>query len=196
MKLYVDRNGTAPSPRRVRIFLAEKGIEVPTERLALHEENRTAEFRKKNPISTLPVLELDDGTCISESIAICRYLEELHPEPSLFGSTPEDRARIEMWTRRIELYLYLSIEFANEKVMPPEVAARFRRDAHGMMKLLDGELAERRFIAGDPNSIADAFALSALDFGIAYVGGFEIPEKRTHLLRWHRAVSTRPSARA
>ncbi len=100
-----------------------------------------------------------------------------------------------MWTRRIELYLYLSIEFANEEVMPREVAERFRRTAHWMMKLLDGELAGRRFMAGERYSIADAFALSALDFGIAYVG-FEIPEKREHLRRWHREVSARPSAGA
>jgi glutathione S-transferase len=179
----------------VRVFLAEKGIEVPCERLAIHEENRTPEFRKKNPLSTLPVLELDDGTCISESVAICRYFEELHPEPRLFGSTPEEKAVVEMWTRRIELYLYLSIEFANEEVMPKEVADRYRRAAYGMMKLLDGELAERRFIARNRYSIADAFALSALDFGIAYVG-FEIPETRKHLARWHQEVSARPSARA
>jgi glutathione S-transferase len=195
MKIYVDRNGTAPSPRRLRIFLAEKGLEVPYEQLAIHEENRTPEFRSKNPLSTLPVLELDDGTCISESVAICRYFEELHPEPPLFGATPEERAVVEMWTRRIELYLYLSIEFANEKVMPREVAERYRRGSYGMMKLLDAELAGRSFIAGDRYSIADAFALSALDFGIAYVG-FEIPEKREHLARWHREVSARPSARA
>ena len=195
MKIYVDRDGTAPSPRRLRVFLAEKGIEVPYEQLAIHEENRTPEFRKKNPLSTMPVLELDDGTCISESVAICRYFEELHPEPPLFGSTPEEKARVEMWTRRIELYLYLSIELANEKVMPKEVAERYRRGAYGMMKLLDRELAERRFMAGDRYSIADTFALSALDFGISYVG-FEIPETREHLSRWHREVSARPSARA
>jgi glutathione S-transferase len=195
MKIYVDRDGTAPSPRRLRIFLAEKGIEAPYEQLAIHEENRTPEFRKKNPLSTMPVLELDDGTCISESVAICRYFEELHPDPPLFGATPEEKAVVEMWTRRIELYLYLSIEFANEEVMPKEVADRFRRRSYGMMKLLDGELAERRFIAGDRYSIADTFALSALDFGVAYVS-FEIPEKRKHLARWHHEVSARPSARA
>ena len=193
MKIYVDRDGMAPSPRRLRVFLAEKGIEVPYEQLTIHEENRTPEFRKKNPLSTMPVLELDDGTCISESVAICRYFEELHPDPPLFGSTPEEKARVEMWTRRIELYL--SIELANEKVMPKEVAERYRRGAYGMMKLLDRELAERRFMAVDRYSIADTFALSALDFGIAYVG-FEIPETREHLSRWHREVSARPSARA
>jgi glutathione S-transferase len=195
MKIYVDRDGTAPSPRRLRIFLAEKGIEAPYERLAIHEENRTPEFREKNPLSTMPVLELDDGTCISESVAICRYFEELHPDPPLFGATPEEKAIVEMWTRRIELYLYLSIEFANEEVMPKEVADRFRRRSYGMMKLLDGELAQRRFIAGDRYSFSDIFALSALDFGIAYVG-FEIPEKREHLMRWHREVSARPGSSA
>ncbi len=96
MKIYVDRGGTARSPRRVRIFLAEKGIRVPYVRLEIHKENRTPEFRRKNPLSTLPVLELDDGSCISESIAICRYFEELHPEPPLFGSSPREKAEIEM----------------------------------------------------------------------------------------------------
>ncbi|MEN8185091.1 MAG: glutathione S-transferase family protein [Myxococcota bacterium] len=195
MRIYVDQRGTAPSPRRLRIYLAEKGIEVPYERLAIHEENRTPEFRKKNPLFSMPVLELDDGSCISESVAICRYFEELQPEPPLFGATPLEKATVDMWTRRIELYLYLSIEYANEKVMPKEVAERFRRGAHFMMKLLDQELTEREFIAGDRYTIADAFALSALDFGIAYVD-FEIPEKRKNLIRWHQAVSSRPSAKA
>ena len=103
MKIYVDRNGTAPSPRRVRIYLAEKGLEIPYERLEIHKQNRTEEFKKKNRASTLPVLELDDGTCIAESMAICRYFEALHPEPPLFGATPLEQAEIEMWLRRIEL---------------------------------------------------------------------------------------------
>ena len=113
MKLYVDDRGTAPSPRRVRMYLAEKDIDVPLERLVIHEENRTAEFLKKNPLGSLPVLELDDGTCIAESLAICRYFEESYPDPPLFGSTPVEKAEIEMWTRRAELYVYTPIDLAS-----------------------------------------------------------------------------------
>ncbi len=195
MKLYVDRDGAAPSPRRVRIFLSEKGLEIPQERLEIHKENRTAEFRQKNALSTLPVLELDEGDCISESIAICRFLEELHPEPPLFGASARERAEVEVWLRRIELHLYIPIEFASERVLPADAAALFRRAAHSHMKFLDQVLATREFIAGPLYSMADAFALSALDFGIAY-NSFSIPEKRKNLLRWHRDVSERPSARA
>ena len=100
MKLYCDIGGTAPSPRRVRLFIAEKGLDVPVELLDLHKDNRTDAFREKNPLRNLPVLELDDGTCISESMAICRYLDELHPKPPLFGADALERATIEMWNRR------------------------------------------------------------------------------------------------
>jgi glutathione S-transferase len=193
MKLYVDRNGTAPSPRRVRIFLAEKGLDVPLQRLAIHEENRTEEFRKKNLGGTLPVLELDDGTCIAESVAICRYLEELHPEPSLFGTTPLERAHVEMWTRRVELWLYLPIEFAG--FLEGEAQELFRKGCQRTVRRFDTVLAEREFLAGDRYTMADAFALSAVDFGLAYAG-FTIDASHTHFLRWHGAVSARPSARA
>ena len=195
MKIYVDQHGTAPSPRRVRIYLAEKGLEVPYERLAIHEGNRTPEFAKKNPFSNLPVLELDDGTCISESVSICRYFEGLHPEPSLFGKTPLEVAHIDMWMRRVEIALYFAIELSNEQFIHPDSAANFRRYAHKTMGILDDALAETEFIAGDLYTIADVFALSALDFGIAYVD-YEIPAKREHLARWHRVVSARPSAKA
>ena len=97
----------APNPRRVRVFLAEKGIEVPSVQIDIGKgENRKPEFLAKNPMGAVPVLELDDGTCISESLAICRYLEELNPDPSLFGSDAEERALIEMWTRRMEAEIF------------------------------------------------------------------------------------------
>ena len=195
MKIYVDRGGEAPSPRRVRIFLAEKGIEVPYERLEIHKENRTPEFRKKNPIATLPVLELDDGSCISESIAICRYFEEIQPEPALFGSTPLEKAEIEMWMRRVELYLYLPIDLSGEGLLSKESAGKFRRWSQRAAAFLDGVLAEREFIAGARYTIADVFALSALDFGIRHMA-FELAPELTNVARWHRSVSSRPSARA
>jgi glutathione S-transferase len=102
MRIY--NSSTAPNPRRVRVFLAEKGIQVPYEEVDIGKAvNRGPEFKKKNPLATVPVLELDDGTCISESVAICRYFEELHPDPPLFGVDAKDRALVEMWNRRMEL---------------------------------------------------------------------------------------------
>ena len=195
MKLYVDRGGKAPSPRRLRIYLAEKGIAVPTVELALHRDNRTPEFREKNRLSTLPVLELDDGTCIAESIAICRYFEALHPEPPLFGTTPVEIARVEMWMRRVEHNLYLPIELSNEEVLPKESAARFRQGAMRMLGILDERLAHEPFLAGSRYTIADVFALSAIDFGIRHLG-YEVPESLAHFRRWHTDVSSRPSASA
>lgn len=196
MKLYVDRHGEAPSPRRVRIYLAEKGIDVPMERMLLHEENRTEAFRRKNPYRTLPVLELDDGTCIAESLAICRYFEALHPEPSLMGRTPLEQARIEMWTRRLELSVYLPIDFAGaEEQLGGQAAARFREGARRALRFYDRQLDERAFMAGDSYSLADVVALSAIDFGLRHVG-FALDPTWTHLRRWHETVSARPSARA
>ena len=195
MKIYTDRGGTAPSPRRVRIFLAEKGLDVPYVRLELHKENRTPEFREKNPFYNLPVLEFDDGTCIAESIAICRYFEELHPEPSLCGSTPREKAEIEMWMRRVEQRLYIAIELSSEDVLPKEAAARFRKGALRMLDFLDQRLAQSEFIAGSRYTIADVYALSAIDFGVNHLA-YEIPAQLEHFTRWHRAVSSRPSATA
>ena len=196
MKIYIDKNGTAPSPRRVRIYLAEKRIEVPYERLEIHKENRTPEFRKKNPISTLPVLELDDGTCISESIAICRYFEELHPAPTLFGSTPLEKAEIDMWMRRAELYVYIPIDMSGPDFLGAEAAEKFRGFANRAMRFLDRELADREFIAGKGYTIADIFAFGAIDYGIEVTGRFEIAPEQKNLERWYLAAAARPSARA
>ena len=195
MKIYVDREGDAPSPRRVRMFLAEKGLDIPYERLEIHKENRTEAFRKKNPLSTLPVLELDDGRCLSESIAICRYFEAVHTEPPLFGRSPFEQGEIEMWLRRVELRLYLPIEFASEKVLPAESAALFRRGASRAMQFFDGALADREFVAGAGYTIVDVVTLCALDFGVAH-NGIEIPADCPNLAAWHRRVSSRPSAQA
>ena len=195
MKIYVDRNGTAPSPRRVRIYLTEKGLEIPFERLEIHKENRTDEFKKKNRASTLPVLELDDGTCIAESLAICRYFEALHPEPPLFGATPLEQAEIEMWLRRIELRFYLPIEFAGQGVLSSESGALFRQGAMSSMRFFDKVLAEQEFIAGPRYTMADIFVLGAIDFGIAY-NAFAIPGELGHFARWHESVAARPSAAA
>jgi len=196
MKIYVDEHGEAPSPRRVRIFLAEKGLDVPYERMALHEENRAEAFRKKNPYRTLPVLELDDGTCIAESMAICRYFEALHPEPSLFGGSALELATIEMWTRRIELSLYLPIDFSGATgFLSEESAARFREGAGRALRFYDRQLGERTFMAGDTYGVADVFALSALDFGLRHVG-YTLDPAWQNLHRWRTAVSARSSASA
>jgi glutathione S-transferase len=194
MKLYTDIGGNAPSPRRVRIFIAEKNLEIPCEELKLHDENRSDAFRKKNKFRTLPVLELDDGTCIAESMAICRYLEELHPEPDLLGASPLERAHIEMWTRRMEMALYIPIDMSGDS-FPSEMATLMRDGAHRTMRFLDRELATRPFIAGDRYTMADIFAQGALDFGIAHVG-YTLPEEHRALADWHARVSARPSASA
>jgi glutathione S-transferase len=197
MKIHVDEAGTAPSPRRVRMYLAEKGLAVPYERLKLHEENRKAAFRRKNPIGTLPVLELDDGTCIAESLAICRYFEELHPDPPLFGSTPLEKAEIEMWTRRVEHYLYLPIDFAahfGRSEASREAAGEFRGWAALSVRFLDRVFAGKDFITAGRISIADIFAFGALDYGIRFAG-FALPEELPHLRAWYASMAARPSAR-
>ena len=198
MKLYVDEAGTAPSPRRVRMYLAEKGLAVPVEKLVLHEQNRTPEFRRKNPIGTLPVLELDDGTCISESLAICRYLEELHPDPPLFGTTPLEKAEVEMWTRRVEHYLYLPIDFGAHfarSERSTEAAVEFRSWASLSVRFLDRVLQGCAFIAANRISMADIFAFGALDYGVRFAG-FPLPEELTHLRSWYASMAARPSAGA
>ena len=196
MKLYVDRDGSAPSPRRVRMYLAEKGIDVPYERLALHEENRTPEFRRKNPIGTLPVLELDDGTCLSESLAICRYFEALHPEPALFGRTPLEKAVVEEWTRRAEHYLYLPIDlrahFARKEATRA-AAEEFAAWTAQSVRFLDRTVGGRAFLVGDGITLADVFAFGALDYGIRFAG-FAIPAEAVSLRAWYEAMGRRPSA--
>jgi glutathione S-transferase len=195
MKLYSDAGGTAPSPRRVRIFIAEKKMTVEIVELNLHEENRTPEFAEKNPMQTVPVLELEDGTCIAESIAICRYLEAISPEaPQLFGSTPIEIANVEMWNRRSELAFYLPIELAGG-FLGRRVAERARKQVDRMLRLFDDELATRPFIAGDAYSVADITTQVAIDFGIRF-NGIAVPDDAGNLRRWHAEMAARPSAAA
>jgi glutathione S-transferase len=202
MKIYDSQ--TAPNPRRVRIFLAEKGIAVPYEQVDIVKaDNRSAEFRRKNPLGTLPVLELDDGSCIAESVAICRYFEETHPRPPLMGTEARDRALVEMWQRRIEFELFIPITQVFRNLHPffagriPQVAEWGevnRTTAEARMAWLDTVLAEREFIAGDRYTIADITALCGIDFG--RVSKIRIDPAHAHLARWHAAVSARPSAKA
>ena len=194
-----------PNPRRVRIYLAEKNLSVPMETVdIMTRRNRQPDFLEKNPTGGIPILELDDGTCIAESVAICRYFEELHPSPPLFGTGAKQRAIIEMWLRRVELNLMVPIGMVWVHGHPltaklirqiPEAAAQNRvRTAMGY-KLLNDQLADNEFIAGDTYSIVDAVALATYDFGAGLVG---VPPEDglTHLARWHAAVSARPSASA
>jgi glutathione S-transferase len=206
MKLYDSQ--PAPNPRRVRVFLAEKGVAIDLVPVDLRRgEHKAPEFLQKNSYGQIPVLELDDGTCISESVAICRYIEAVHPEPSLFGQTPVELARIEMHNRRLELGLLTQVgtSWVNGPVVGrmlgtgasqlPEAKARADAAVHRFYKRLDRELAEREFMAGDVYSIADITGMCVIDFAADLVG---LPPDPTleHLARWRRQVAARPSATA
>ncbi len=199
MKFY---DGAAPNPRRVRIFLAEKGVEVPTERLDIPKnEARSPAFLKKNSLGAVPVLELDDGTIITESVAICRYFEELYPDPPLFGADAVERAKVEMWNRRIEIEIMTNIgavalhtfDFFKDRVMQVPAYAEAQRET-SMKKLawLDGELADGRpYLTGDRFSVADITGMTASM--IAGFVGIEIPEELSNLRRWDDRLRSRPS---
>jgi glutathione S-transferase len=202
MKLY--DGGRAPNPRRVRIFLAEKGITVPLESVDLGKrEHRSPEFAALNPLQRLPVLVLDDGTVITESIAICRYFEGLRPEPPLFGRGPLETALVEMWNRRVELNLYNAVSAVFRHLHPsmremedqvPEWGESNKPRAREFLTLLDHELQDRLFIAGDHYTVADITGLVSVDF--MKPARLEMPEELANIRRWHAQVSGRPSAKA
>lgn len=193
MKLYSDLSRQAPSPRRVRMFLAEKSFDLQIVEMELHKDNRTTEFRLKNPMGNLPVLELDDGTCISESVAICRYIEQLQPEPSLFGNKSLDIALIEMWNRRAEFAFYMPIEFAGG-FLGAEVAEGAIKRVQKTMRLFNDKLSVSKYLAGEWFSIADITAKVALDFGMRF-NGIVIPDEVEHFVRWNQALETRESTK-
>lgn len=194
----------APNPRRVRIFLAEKGIQVPTRSLDIGKaESREPWFLALNPLGALPLLQLDDGTCIAESVAICRYFEEIHPDPPLFGTDARDRALVEMWNRRVESELFDTVTgafrnahdyFKGRIEQVPEWGEACKRSAPKKLAQLDAWLEGRAFVAGERYSIADVTALCAVDFG--RVIGLRIQPEQRNVARWHAAVSSRPSAKA
>jgi glutathione S-transferase len=202
LKLY--EFAMAPNPRRVRIFLAEKGIQVPIVQVDIGKgEHQTPEFLAKNPMGRVPVLELDDGSHLAESVAICRYFEESQPEPPLFGTDARDRAFVEMWQRRMELEVLLNVAncfrnthafFKGRIPQVPEYGELSRKAALSRLAWLDRELAERPFVAGDRYSIADITALVGVDFG--RVSDIRIQPEQKNLQRWYEAVSSRPSAKA
>lgn len=196
---------TAPNPRRVRIFLAEKGIQVPYEELDLVKGAlKTPEFAKVNPFQRVPVLILDDGTPIAETMAICRYFEETQPQPALFGSGARGRAVVEMWNRRMELGLLLCVAQTFRHLHPamanlevPQVPAwgeANKPKALEILQLMDQELGARPYIAGNEFSVADITALVAVDF--MRVARIQRSPDLKNLDRWYREVSARPSAKA
>ncbi len=209
MKLYDHK--LAPNTRRVRVFLAEKGIEVPMQPVDLKErEQQGNAFVAMNPFATVPVLELDDGSHLCESVAICRYFEALHPDPPLMGTDPADIATVEMWQRRVEMNGMMAAGDAFRNSSPAfegravagltqypqiaELAERGRARVTRFYEMLDDVLADREFIAGDRYTIADITGLITVDFG----GWSKItPDpslKNVHT--WYERVSSRPSADA
>lgn len=203
MKIIETR--TAPNPRRVRIFLAEKGLDIPFEPFEWTLDNlRSDELKALNPMQRVPVLVLDDGTCISESVAICLYFEELHPKPPLFGLGALGRATVAMWNRRMELGLFWSVTQAFRHSHPkmkelevpqiPQWGEASKTKSLDMLKMLDDQLAGSRYVAGEDYSIADITALVAVDF--MKVARIRLPEECSNIQRWHADVSARPSALA
>lgn len=195
----------APNPRRVRVFLAEKGLVVPMEEMALTVDALKApDFVALNPVRRVPILVLDDGTAISESMAICRYFEELHPEPALFGSGALERALVEMWVRRIENHLFFHIAQSFRHLHPgmkerevPQVAAWGEANKAKIGEQLDivnAALADRTYLASEGYSIADITLLVTIDFMAR--AQFERPGGLDHLERWYAMASSRPSAQA
>jgi glutathione S-transferase len=209
MKLYDCK--PAPSPRRVRIFLAEKGVSLPVEPVDLRAGQQFAEaFLRRNPWGTVPVLELDDGTTISEASACCRYIEELYPEPPLFGRTPVEKSLVQMWDHRAEVDGFLAVAEAFRNATPgmkgralpgpvgyeqiPALADRGLQRIRHFMRAVDTHLAATPFLAGEAFSVADITLLVSIDFaGWCKVA---VPPDHPHLARWHAAVSARPSALA
>ena len=209
MKLYDCQ--TAPSPRRVRIFAAEKGIELEKVEIDLRAgEQFSDEFRKINPDCVVPVLELDDGTRITEVMGICDYLESIEPEPGLIGRTPLARARVLEWNAKVEQQGLLAmadllrnaakgfrgraLTGATEYAQIPELAERGQRRVIEFLGRLEQRLGDSAYLAGDDYTMADITALVLVDF--AGWMKIEIPDEASNLKRWYAAVSQRPSARA
>ena len=202
---------TAPSPRRVRIFLAEKGITAPTVQVDLRSnEQLTPAFQAINPDATVPALELDDGTRINDAIGICVYFEAIQPRPALMGESAEEKALVTAWQREVERNGFYAVMEAFRNTVPglkgralpgpynyeqiPALAERGRLRVAHFYDQLDARLAQTEFVAGAKYSIADITALVTVDF--AQRAKLPIPEQRAHLRRWHVQVSARPSAKA
>ena len=203
MILYGAPN-PAPNPRRVRIFLAEKGIDLPETLVNMRKrEHKAPEFKAKNSMGQIPTLELDDGTTISETVAICRYFEETQPTPPLFGTTAVEKAQVDMWIRRVEFAVMTPVGMYWRHAHPYTAALLTqykdfgesnRETVMGGMKYLDRELADRPFLTGETYTMADICALTTVDF--ADWIGLKMPDDLPHLKAWHERVTARPSAGA
>jgi glutathione S-transferase len=203
MKLY--DTPLAPNPRRVRWFMAEKGIddiEVVTLNL-IKGEHKTPDYLAKAGLANVPALELDDGTTITESVAICRYLESRYPEPNLFGRTPEETAVIEMWMRRAEMMVATPMMLGVRHTHPALAALEQQNAAVGdynkmsglrALKMLDRRLAESEWLAGERLTIADIIGFVGLDFGRLIK--VSAPPELANVARWTEAMRTRPAAKA
>jgi glutathione S-transferase len=202
MKLY-DSN-IAPNPKKVRVYLKEKDLDLPIVPVDLLKgENRTPEFLEKNPLGGLPVLELDDGTHLTESLAIIEYLEDLHPHPPMIGTTPLERARVRELERICELGVLGTIAtifqntspfFAGRVKQTAEAADNARARLGNALRVLDARLAEHTFVAGPRPTIADCTLLAALEFSV--LGQIPIDPALAHVHRWWQTMKTRPSAAA
>ncbi|NQV55141.1 MAG: glutathione S-transferase family protein [Rhodospirillales bacterium] len=208
MKLY--DTAPAPSPRRVRMFIAEKGIDIPVVQVDLRGgEHLKTEFMKLNPWCTVPVLELDDGTCISEAIACCRYLEAAFPEPPLMGVSPEEQGIIAMWEHRVEWDGFIAgsevlrntaagmsgrgLTGSKGYEQIPELALRGKQRIQKLYEMLDQRFGESEYLAGPDFTVADITCLIAVDF--ARRQKLEIPDDCANVKRWHQQISQRPSAK-
>ena len=195
----------SPNARRVRIFIAEKGLEIPIVPVNMMTgENQTEDYLAKNSLGKMPLLELDDGTCIAESAAICRYLEEMNPNPPLMGRNPLEKALVEMWHRRMELeflipmitiFLHTGEMWKDRVTQIPQVAETGILNVKERMEWLDKELDGKEFITGEDYTVADIAARCAFVMGKAALG-LRIAEDQLNLSNWFTRVSSRPTARA
>jgi len=204
MKLY-NAPMPAPNPRRVRIFLAEKGVSIPLVDVEIMKrEHKSHEHMARNSLGQLPTLELDDGTMLSETVAICRYLESLYPEPLMFGRTALEQAQVEMWIRRIEFQIMTPVgmfwrhahPFTAAVVVPQykEFGESNRANYERSLGWLDRELTGKAFVAGNGYTMADICALSTIDFATWI--GLLVPYGLANVKAWHERVNERPSAKA
>lgn len=202
--LFFDSPNPAPNPRRVRIFATEKGIALPAREVSIPaREHKAPEFLALNPRGQTPALQLDDGTVIAESVAICRYLEGLHPEPPLFGTGAKEQALIEMWNRRVEMVLMppVGAVWVHTHKFTERLPGRItewgesnRPRIIDAMRFFDTSLEGREFLAADHYTISDILLLTTIDFSTFI--GMPMPDDMTHLRAWHARVSARPSAAA
>src|SRR6201991_4007191 len=203
MKLY---DSIGPNPRIVRMFMAEKGIEMPKQTIDLRGgENRQPEYFKRNPLGQMPTLELDDGSYLSEITAICEYLEEKHPTPSMIGTTPEQRAECRMWTRRVDLNICASLAngcrfgeaakfFQNRIPVAPEASPGLKMIAANRLQWLNGQIAGNEFLCGPRFTLADILLFCWLEFGNQV--GQPLDTANGNIVAWMARVGERPSVQA